>query len=39
MSRLLDSATSGRPPKVPFFGRERYVFMFLFEKNVLMDTL
>jgi hypothetical protein len=33
MSRPLDSATPGRPPKVPFFGWERYVFMFLCEKN------
>ena len=31
--------TPGRPPKVPFFRRERYVFMFLCEKNVPVDTL
>jgi hypothetical protein len=33
MSQTLDSATPGRPPKVPFLGQERYVFMFLCEKN------
>ncbi len=33
MSQPLDSVTPGRPPKVPFFGRERYIFMFLCEKN------
>jgi hypothetical protein len=33
MSQPLDSATPARPPKVPFLGRERYVFMFLGEKN------
>ncbi len=33
MSQPLDSATPGRPPKVPFFWRERYVFMFLCSKN------
>jgi hypothetical protein len=27
------SATPARPPKVPFLGRERYVFMFLGETN------
>ncbi len=39
MSRSLDSATPGRPPKVPFFGRERYVFMFYVRKIVPVDTL
>jgi hypothetical protein len=34
MSQPLDSATPGRPPKVPFLGRERYVFMFLCSKIV-----
>jgi hypothetical protein len=33
MCQPLDSATPGRPPNVPFLGRERYVFMFLCEKN------
>jgi hypothetical protein len=33
MSQPLDSATPGRPPKVPFFWRERYVFVFLGENN------
>jgi hypothetical protein len=33
MSRPLDRTTPGRPPKVPFFGWERYVFMFLCSKN------
>jgi hypothetical protein len=33
MSRPLDSAMPGRPPKVPFLGRERYVFMFICSKN------
>jgi hypothetical protein len=33
MSQPLDSATPTRPPKVPFFLQERYVFMFLGEKN------
>jgi hypothetical protein len=34
MSRPLDSAMPGRPPKVPFFWRERYVFEFLGEKTI-----
>jgi hypothetical protein len=33
MSQPLDSAMPARPPKVPFFGWERYVFMFLGETN------
>jgi hypothetical protein len=33
MSQPLDSATPGRPPNVPFFGWERYVFMLLCEKK------
>ncbi len=33
MCQPLDSAMPGRPPNVPFFGQERYVFMFLCEKN------
>ncbi len=33
MSQPLDSATPGRPPKVPFFWQERNVFVFLGEKN------
>jgi hypothetical protein len=37
MSQPLDSATPGRPPNVPFFGQERYVFMFLCEKIVPVD--
>jgi hypothetical protein len=27
----------GRPPNVPFFGWERYIFMFLCEKIVPVD--
>jgi hypothetical protein len=37
MCRPLDSATPGRPLNVPFFRRERYVFMFLCEKIVPVD--
>ncbi len=32
-SQPLDSATPARPPKVPFGGRERYVFMFICSKK------
>jgi hypothetical protein len=38
MSQPMDSATPARPPKVPFFARERYVFMFLCKKIVPVDT-
>jgi hypothetical protein len=37
MCQPLDSATPGRPPNVPFFGRERYVFMFYVKKIVPVD--
>jgi hypothetical protein len=33
MSWPLDSATPARPPKVPSFGQERYIFMFWGETN------
>jgi hypothetical protein len=49
MSQPLDSqkktsfehsfVTPGRPPKVPFFWWERYVYMFLCQKIVPVDTL
>ncbi len=38
MSRPLDSAMPGRPPKVPFLGGKG-MFMFLCEKIVPVDTL
>jgi hypothetical protein len=37
VSQPLDSATPARPPKVLFWGQERYVFMFLCKKNVPVD--
>ncbi len=37
MCQPLDSAMPGRPPIVPFFGWERYAFMFLCEKIVPVD--
>jgi hypothetical protein len=37
MSLPLDSAIPARPPKVPFYWRERYVLMFLGEKEVPVD--
>jgi hypothetical protein len=39
MSQPLDSATPGRPPKVPFFWWERYVLCFYVKKIVPVDTL
>ncbi len=36
MSQPLDSATPGRPPKVPFWAG-KVCFMFLCEKNVPVD--
>jgi hypothetical protein len=33
MSQPLDSATPGRPSNVPYFRWERYVIVFLGEKN------
>jgi hypothetical protein len=37
MSQPLDNAMPAKPPKVPFFTRERYVFMFLCKKIVTVD--
>jgi hypothetical protein len=39
MSQPLDSAMRARPPKVPFFWWERYVFVILGEKNCACGQL